>query len=91
MHVFELVLVWVVIVKTCFDIQEMVAPVSNREMVVLLLIGTGKFPTYFILLNLTSIISSAHDGHSEHEEESMLPSRLLVSYGSLSSGSDLVV
>ena len=57
--------------------QEMVAPVSNREMVLFLLIVTGKFAAYFILPNLTSIISSACDSHSESEEESRLLSGLL--------------
>ena len=50
----------------------MVASVSNREMVVLLLIVTEKFAAYLILLNLTSIILSAPDSHSESEEDSML-------------------
>ena len=40
-------------VKTCFDIQEMVAPVSNKDIVLLLLNVTGKF----VLLYLTSVIS----------------------------------
>ena len=72
--------------------QEMVAPVSNREMVLLLLIVTGKFAVFFILLYLTSIISSAHDSHSESDEESRLLSGLLESCGPLmSSGSDFVV
>ena len=72
--------------------QEMVAPVSNREMVLLLLIVTGKFAAYFILVNLTSIISSAYDSHSEADEESRLLSGLSKSWGSLiSSGSVFVV
>ena len=70
--------------------QEMVASVSNREIVLLLLIVTGKFEAYFMLLNLTSIISSAHESYSESEEESMLLSRLSEPWGSLSSGSDVV-
>ena len=69
----------------------MVAPVSNREMVLLLLSVTGKFAAYFKLLRLTSIISLAYDSHSESEEESMLLTRLSESCGSLSSGSGLVV
>ena len=77
--------------KHAFDMQEMVAPVSNREMVLLLLIVTGKFAAYFLLLNLTSIILSAHDSHSESEEESQLLSGLSESCGSLiSSGSDFM-
>ena len=89
---FELVLGLVVICqKILFDIQEMIAPVSNREMVLLSLIVTGKFVAHFILLNLTSIISSAHNSHSGSEEESMLLSGLWESCGYLSSGSDLLV
>ena len=70
--------------------QKMVAPVSNREMVLLLLIVTGKFAACFILFILTSIISLACDSHSESDEESRLLSRLSESWWSLSSGSDLV-
>ena len=62
--------------KHAFDTQEMVAPVSNREMVLFLLIVTGRFAAYFIMLNLTSIISSAFDGHSESNVESRLLSGL---------------
>ena len=50
----------------------MVAPVSNTEMILLLLIVTGKFAEYFKMCNLTSIISSAHDSYSESEEDSVL-------------------
>ena len=57
--------------KHVFDIQEIVAPVSNREMVLLLLIVTRKVAGYFILLNLTSILSSACHSHFESEEDSM--------------------
>ena len=77
--------------KHVFYILEMVVPVSNREMVILLLIVTGKFAAYFILLSLTSMILSAHHSHSESEEESMLLSGLSESCWSLSSGSVLVV
>ena len=77
--------------KHAFDIQEMMGPVSNREMVLLLLIVMGKFAAYFILLNLTSMISSGHDSHYESEEESMFLSSLSESCGSLSLGSVLVV
>ena len=78
--------------KHAFDMKEMVTPVSNREMVLLLLIVTGKFAAYFILLNLTSIISSVHNSHSESDEESRLLSELLESWWLLkSSGFDLVV
>ena len=55
--------------KCAFDIQEIVAPMSNREMVLFSLIVTGKFAAYFMLLNLTSIISSACCSHSESDEE----------------------
>ena len=40
--------------KHDFDIQEMVAPVSKKDIVSLLLIVTVKFAAYFVLLNLTS-------------------------------------
>ena len=60
-------------------------------MVLFLLIVTGKFAAYFILLNLTSIISSACDSPSESDEESRLLSGLSESWGPLiSSGSDFV-
>ena len=79
-------LVWIVVLsKHTFDIQEIVAPVSNREMVLFLLIVTGKFTAYFILLNLTSIIASAHDSHSESDEESRLLSGLLEAWEYLTS------
>ena len=72
--------------------QEKGVPVSNKEMVLSLLIVTGKFQAYFALLNLTSIISSAHDSHSESDEESRLLSGLSESWGFLiSAGSDFVV
>ena len=57
--------------------QEMMAPVSNRERVLLLLIVTGKFAAYFILLNLTSMIPLACASQSESDEESVLLSGLL--------------
>ena len=77
--------------KYAFDIQEMVAYVLNREMVLLLLIVMWKFVAYFIFLNLTSMISSTCNSHPESEEESMILSRLSESCGSLSSCSILVV
>ena len=42
--------------KHVFDIQEMAEPVSNKNIVLLLLIVTGKFAAYFVLLTLYSII-----------------------------------
>ena len=51
-------------------------PVSNRDIVSLLLIVTGKFVAYFVLLNLTSIISFSFDSHSESKEESNMLSEL---------------
>ena len=51
--------------KHAYDIQEMVVPVSNKGMVLFLLIVTGKFAAYFILLIFTSISLSVHDNHSE--------------------------
>ena len=62
--------------KQAFDIQEMVVPVSNKDTVLLLLIVTGKLVAYFLLLNLTSIISFSHDSHSESEEELSMLSEL---------------
>ena len=79
------------LLKHTFDTQDMVASVSNREMALLLLVITGKFAAYFILLNLTSIISSVHDSQSELEEDLMLLSSLLELCGSISSGFELVV
>ena len=71
--------------------QEMVVPVSNRKMVLLLLTVTQKFAAYFIFLNLTSIILLAHASHFESDEESRLLSGLSESRGSLMSlGSDFV-
>ena len=53
---------------------------------------TGKFVAYLILLNLTSIIWSVCDSHSESEEESGILSGLSESRFSLiSSGSDIVL
>ena len=69
--------------KHVFDIQEMVAPMSNKDMVLFLLIITGKFATYFVLLNLTSIILSVHDSHSESKEESSMLSEQSESWCSL--------
>ena len=67
----------------------MVGPVSNKDIVFLLLIVTGKFGAYFVLLNLTSVISFSHDSHSESEEELSMPSELSQSWCSLLfSGSD---
>ena len=75
--------------KHALDIHEIAAPLSNRDIVLFLLIVTRKFVAYFMLLNLTSIISSVHD--SQSDEESRLLSGLSESWGSLiSSGSDLV-
>ena len=74
-----------------FDIQEIVAHVSNRDIALFLLIVTGKFAAYFMLPNLTSIISSFHDNHSESDEEARLLSGLSESLESLiSSGTDFV-
>ena len=74
------------------DIHEIVAPVLNRDIMLFLIMVTGKFVAYFMLLNFISIISSVHDSHSESDEESKLPSGLVESWGSLvSSGSDFVL
>ena len=69
--------------KYAFDIQEMVVPVSNKDMVSFLLIVTGKIVAYSVLLNLTSTISLAHDSHSESEEELRILSELSESQSSL--------
>ena len=68
--------------KHAFDIQDIVAPVSNKD-IVLLLIVTGKFAVYLMLLNLTLMISFSHDSHSEFKEESGLLSELSESQCSL--------
>ena len=52
--------------KHVFDIQGMVASVSNNNIVLLLLIVTGKFAVYFVLLNLTSIILKIINNSFEH-------------------------
>ena len=78
--------------KHDFDIQEMVVPVSNKDIVLLLLIVTGKFAAYFMLVNLTSIILFSLDSHSESEEELSMLSELSESRCSLLiSGSESVV
>ena len=70
----------------------MVAPVSSKDMVLFLLIVTGKFVTYFVLLNVTSIILSSHDSHPESKEELSILSELSESQCSLLiSGSDGVL
>ena len=58
--------------KHVFDIQEMVAPVSNKDMILLLVTVTGKFATYFVVLNFTSLISFSFVSHSESKEESSM-------------------
>ena len=69
--------------KKVFDIHEIVAPASNRDIVLFIFIATGKSVAYFMLLNLISIISSVCDSLSEFNEESRLLSGLLESLGSL--------
>ena len=71
------------LLKHSLDIHEIVAPVSNTDIVLFLLIVTGKFAAYFMLLNLTSITSSVHDSHSKSDEEVKVLSGLLESWGSL--------
>ena len=58
--------------KHAFDIQEMVVPESNRHIVSLSLIVTGKSVVYFVLLNLTSVSLFSLDSHSESEDESSM-------------------
>ena len=78
--------------KYAFDIQDIVAPVSNKDIVFVLLIVTEKFVACFVLLNLNSVISFCHDSHSESEEESSMLSELSRSWCSLLfSGSDGVL
>ena len=64
--------------KHVFDIQEMVAPLSNKDIVLMLLIVTGKFAVYFVLFNFSSIISLSFDSHSQSKEESSMLSELSV-------------
>ena len=66
--------------KHPFDIHEMAVPVSNKDMVLFLLVVTGKFVIHFILLNLTSIILFACDSHSKSKEESRILSELSESW-----------
>ena len=69
------------LLKHALDIHDIVAPVSNRDIVLFLLVVTGKFTTYFMLFSVTSIISSVHDCHSESDEESeLLSGSCLSSY-----------
>ena len=78
--------------KHLFDIQEIVAPVSNKDIVLLLLTVTGKFAAYFVLLNLTSIISFSFDRHSKSKEELTMLLELSESWCSLLlSGSERVL
>ena len=77
--------------KHAFNIHKIVTSVSNRDIVLFLLIVTGKFMAYFMLLNMTSIILSVCDSHSESDKESILLSGLSELWGSLvSSGSQIV-
>ena len=79
------------LLKHALDIHEIVAPVSNRDIVLLSSIVTGKFVAFFMLLDLTLIILLVCDNHSESDEESRLLSGLLELWGpSISSGSDFV-
>ena len=71
------------LLKHDLDINKIVALVSNRDTVLFLLMVSGKFVAYFILLNLASIISSVHDTHSESDEESKLLLGLTESWWSL--------
>ena len=69
--------------KHTFDKQEMVVPVSNKDTVLVLSIVTGKFVAYFVLLNLTLIISFSFDIHSKSKEELRMLSELSESWCSL--------
>ena len=70
------------LLKHALDIHEMVASLSNRDIVLFLLMITGKFVAYLMLLNLALIISSVSDSHSESDEESKFLSGLSESWGS---------
>ena len=54
-------------------------PVSNRDIVSLILIVTEKFLVYFVLPNLNLIILFSCDSHFESEEESSMLSELSAS------------
>ena len=69
--------------KHVFDIQEMVVPVSNKDIVLLLLTVTGKFAAYFVLLNFSSIIPFSCVSHSESEEELSILSEVSEAWCSL--------
>ena len=76
------------LLKLVLDIHEIVASVSNRDKVFFLIIVTGKCVAYFMLLNLTLIISLVY---GSHYEELILLSGLSEPWVSLvSSGSDCV-
>ena len=62
--------------KHAFDMQEIVAPVSKKDTVWLLLILTGKLAAYLVSLSLTWLF---HFSHSESETESMILSELSTS------------
>ena len=80
------------LLNRALDTREIVAPVSNRDIVLFLLMVTGEFMVYFMLLNMTLIISSVCDSHSESDEDSKLLLGLSESWGSLvSSGFDFVL
>ena len=71
--------------KHAFDMQEIVAPVSNKNTAWLLIL-TGKLVAYLVSLSLTSIISCTEDSYSESEADSTVLSELatLVLCGILS-------
>ena len=76
--------------KHVFDMQEMVASVSNKDIVLLFLIVTGKVATYFLLLNLTSILFSLYSDSKPKEELSMLSDLSESQCSLLFSGSERV-
>ena len=63
-------------------IHEIVAPVSNREIVLLWFMVIGKFATYFTSLMMTLITLSVCDCHSESDEVLKLLLGLLESWWS---------
>ena len=74
--------------KQVFEIQNIVAPVSNNDTVSLLLTLTWKLAAYLLSLSLTSTISCSCNSHSESQAESemQLELSMLVLTG-VSSGS----
>ena len=65
--------------KHAFDMQEIMAPVLNKDIIWLLLTLTAKLAAYLLLLSLTFIILCSWDRHPESEAEPTLLSELSIS------------